>query len=196
MSVCAHIYMYDEIFIHIHPRSIYIYPLQSRSFWTPPVSPVVFICTWSGSYTYTHILLSLQALFAITHYSYQWLVHLNTVSPIMMYKNRNTYFTKDYWFAKYYFTYIIYMCIYTHIYEYTYMYSINSSVYYDVRESIRIHMYMTIVSLIYTYIYVYTYMYIHIYIHTYIYLYLMDTSSIPKIAMSSGDLPAISCTKS
>jgi hypothetical protein len=76
------------------------------------------------------------------------------------------------------------------------MYSINSSVYYDVRESIRIHMYMTIVSLIYTYIYVYTYMYIHIYIHTYIYLYLMDASSMPKIAMSSSDLPAISCTKS
>jgi len=61
-------------------------------------------------------------------------------------------------------------------------------------------MYMTILSLIYTFLYVYIcmclYIYEHLYIHTYIYFYLMDASSMPKIAMSSGDLPAISCTKS
>jgi len=57
-------------------------------------------------------------------------------------------------------------------------------------------MYMTVVSLIYTHIYVYEYMYIDIYIHNYIYLYLMDASSMPKIAMSRCDLPAIRCTKS
>jgi len=118
----------------------------------------------------------------------------------LMHKNHATYFTKDYSFAQYYFTYIIYMSIYTHTYEYTYMYSINSSVYYDVRDSIPIHMYMTILLLIYTYIYVYMYIgiyiYIHINIHTYIYLYFMNTSSMPWIAMCSGDLPAISCMKS
>jgi len=154
---------------YIFTPDLYIYPFQSRSFWTPPVSSVVYICTWSGSYTYTHILLSLQALFVITHYSSQWLVHLNKISPIMMYKNCATYFTQDYWFAQYYFTCIIYMWIYTHTYEYTFMY-INSSVYYDVRESIRIHMYMTIVSLIYTYIYVYIYIYIYTYIHTHLHI--------------------------
>jgi len=66
---------------------------------------------------------------------YQWLVHLDTVSPIMMYKNCATYFTKNCSFAQYYFTYVINMCIYIHTHEYEYMYSFNSPVYHDVRES-------------------------------------------------------------
>jgi len=76
------------------------------------------------------------------------------------------------------------------------MYSISSSVHHVVRESVPIHMYMTILSRIYVHIYVYIYIYIYIYIYTYIYLYFIIALSMPKIAMSSGVLPAISCTKS
>ena len=57
-------------------------------------------------------------------------------------------------------------------------------------------MYMTILSRIYIHIYVYIYIYIYIYIYTDVYLYFITIVSIPKIAMSSGVLPAISCTKS
>ena len=91
----------------------------------------------------------------------------------LMYKNRAAYFTNDYRFAHYYFTYIIYICIYTHTYEYTYMYSISSSVHYDVRESIPVHLYTTILSLIYTYIHVYISICIHTYTHIYTYISLM-----------------------
>ena len=102
-------------------------------------------------------------MFSVSEYNFAY---------YLIYKNRAAYFTNTYWFAQYYFAYIIYMCIYTHTYEYTYMYSINSPVYYDVRDSIRIHMYMTILSLIYTYIYEYMYMYMYIYIYTHIHTHI------------------------
>jgi hypothetical protein len=148
---CTHIYMYGEILIHILPRSIYIYPFHSRWFWTPPVPPFVYICTWCVSYTYTHILLSLQALFAITHYSYRWLLYLNKISLV-------------FWVLLYH---VINICIYIHTYEYTEMYSMFSSVHHDLRESISMHMHMTILSRIYTYIHVYIYIYKCIHTHTY-----------------------------
>ena len=169
---------------------------------TTCVPSCVYMCLIWCVHIYPHssYLLSLQALFAITHYSYQWLVHLNKISPIIWCIRITLPILPKIIDSLSTTLPISYICVYIHTYEYKYMYSINSSVYYDVRESIRVHMYMTILSLIYTFLYVYIcmclYIYIHLYIHTYIYFYLMDASSMPKIAMSSGDLPAVSCTKS
>ena len=162
-NVCAHIYMYGDILIHIL-SDLYIYPFHSLWFWTPPVPPFVYICTWCGSYTYTHILsytythilLSLQALLAITHYSYRWLLFLNKITLI-------------FWVLLYH---VINICIYIHTYEYTLMYSMISSVHHDVRVFITMHMHMTILSRIYTCIHVY--IYTNKYIHTHTYTHILE----------------------
>ena len=54
--VYVRIYICMMKYSYIFTPDLYIHPFQSRSFWTPPVSPGVYIYTWSGAYTYTHIL--------------------------------------------------------------------------------------------------------------------------------------------
>jgi hypothetical protein len=98
-----------------------------------------------------------------------------------------------------------------------------SSVHHDVRVSIPMHMHMTILSRIYTYIHVYIYTYKYIHTHTYTYILeltayaqyrhvqrccprhqlyevlSMSADSCPRYhlneVVSSGVVPAISCTK-
>ena len=71
-SVCAHINMYDEIFIHIHPK-IDIYPFRSRL--SSKHRLCAQLCIYVLDLARTHIptsnyLFSHQALFALhTHYS-------------------------------------------------------------------------------------------------------------------------------
>ena len=155
------------------------------------------LCTWSGAYTYSY-LLSLQAMFALhTHYFQRWLVYLNTISlmiwcigialpiiPIIIDSLTTTW------------PYHVFMYIYTHIWIYIYvLYQfICSSCRTWVCSYTRVHDYT--VAHIRTYICIHIYTYIYIYIYTYIYLYFITASSMPKIAMFSGVLPAISCTKS
>ena len=69
-SVCAQMYMYDEIFIHIHPQ-IDIHPFRSRSFSiTTCVSSCAYMYLIWRVHIYPHSshLLSLQSLIVIhTH---------------------------------------------------------------------------------------------------------------------------------
>ena len=71
-SVCAHIYMCDEVFIHIHPK-IDIHPFHSRSFLNTTCVPscaYVYLIWRVHIYSRSIYLFSLQVLFALhTHYS-------------------------------------------------------------------------------------------------------------------------------
>ena len=93
----------------------------------------------------------------------------------LMYKNRATYFTKDSWFAQYYFTYIIYMCIYTHTYEYAYICILSIHLYIMMCVSLFLYTCIWLYCRSYMnnmciYIYLYVYIYIYTYTHTYTYI--------------------------